>query len=543
MMPDTDFAALDVLAIQIAWALLILGSPLLCWRGARAVAVDGRRVVIAVALAIAFALVVTAQREDEPLHANGHAWREAREVLIPVGVRQHGLAPFMHGKGGIALQWSVAAVERALTGTANPLRISRVAGAAAAGAAAFLVIVLVGSPWGGLAAGCTLALMPLAQMLAVSGSALAIPAWLLPWSLGLLIASGRSGDRVLLVGAALAAALGALSHTAMLAWPPALFVAWLVTARGEIKWSAAAFSALLLVAVAWLFQAENVYDMVAGRDEGPGLLAAARSGFEARNLFVDPRWVSPALVPLVGLWALASLTRQRVATMAGSLLALAIAAVPFFAVMACSSDAVRYQGALLPLATSFAVAGVWQIPWSTWIGRPAAALVQVALLAPLALRPLRSQRPPTDPVAVEHRLVAEAARHMQPGTLVVLPKDRFAGGRVIADFPDFLLPEHSHVLFADNPRIATYGGPQLIYLGLACISWNSEETDGTDGDALLGMRPECRPLRERAQPWMVRELASDDLPRGRFGDVWTFHRLALGVPFGFFRPGDDTEDE
>src|SRR5262245_19888199 len=207
---------LDIRVIQVGWALLILGGPALCWLCGRAIGVGGARALLAVGTSIALALAAVALRGDEPLHANGHAWREGREVLLPVGVRGHGLAPFIHGKGGISLQWLVADVERGLGGTANPFRISRVAGAAAAGSAALLTIVLVRSVWAGVAAGGVLALMPLARMLAVSGSALAIPAWILPWSLALVLAAGFSGSRALMAGAALAAALGTLSHTAML---------------------------------------------------------------------------------------------------------------------------------------------------------------------------------------------------------------------------------------------------------------------------------------------------------------------------------------
>jgi hypothetical protein len=161
------------------------------------------------------------------------------------------------------LEWLLAGGERALTGSANPFRISRVASAAAAGSTAFLTAILVRSAGAGLAAGCVLALMPLARMLAVSGSALAISAWLLPWSLGLLLAAAVCEDRILLAGAALAAALGILSHTAMLAWAVALGVAWLVVARAPLRWSRATLGALLLMAIAWAAQLANTRAMLA----------------------------------------------------------------------------------------------------------------------------------------------------------------------------------------------------------------------------------------------------------------------------------------
>ena len=143
-----------------------------------------------------------------------------------------------------------------------------------------------------------LALMPLARILAVSGSALAVPAWILPWSLALTLAAGLVGSRVLLAGAALAAALGTLSHTAMLAWPAGLVVAWGLTARRAVRASWAAVAALLVVGAAWLAQLDNCWEMLARRNER-GLLAEALRGFEVRNLFVDPSWVSPVLVALL----------------------------------------------------------------------------------------------------------------------------------------------------------------------------------------------------------------------------------------------------
>jgi hypothetical protein len=526
-----NLIGVDVRVMQIGWALLILASPVLYWRGGSCVGVGGRSTLIAVALSVALALAATWQRGDEPLHANGHAWREAREVLAPWGVRANGLSPFMHGKGSIALQWLLADVEQSLTGTANPLRISRAAAAAAAGATAFLVIVLARSPWAGLAAGCVFAFMPLGQTLAVSGSVLVIPAWLLPLSLALLIAAAGSGDRVLLLGAALAAALGTLSHTAMLAWPPALVAAWLVIARRDIRFSPAALPAISLVALAWALQAANCYEMISGRNEDSGLLEAAQHALLERDLFIDPRWVSPALPAMLALWVVGSLVRRQLATLAASMLALAIVALPFFAVATCSSDAVRYQGALLGLVTSLAVAGLWQIPLSHWIGGTGAALLRTALLATLVVLPLASNQPPTDPVAVEHKLVEEAVRRMQPGTLIVLPQGRLDQNRIIPDFPDFLLPDGSRVTFEGDPRIELHKGPRLNYVGLACISWN--EDVGPESSAL---RPECRGLLKNAHPWAVRSLELDDLPRGRNGDVWAFHRLATGVPFGFFAP-------
>lgn len=536
--PDADFASLDVGTIQFAWLLLILAAPLLCWRVGRFVGVGGGRAAIAVALSITAALAAVSRTGDEPLHANGHAWREAREVLLPVGASSRGVAPFLHGKGGIALQWLLAEGEGLVTGTANPFRISRIASAAAAGATALLVIVLVRSVWAGLAAGFVLAFTPLEQMLAASGSVLAVAGWLLPWSLALLITAGISGDAILLAGAALAAALGTLSHTAMLGWPFALLAAWLLIAQRQHRWGRAAVGAFAIVMVAWVFQLSTVYDLIAERNQGPGLLVAAQHGFLDRNLFLSRSWVSPTLIPLALLWVVSSLARRRLILMAAAVSALTLVAAPFFAVTACSSDAARYQGALLGLVTSFAVAGIWWNPWPRRVARACTALFRPVLLATLVILPLPSERPATDPVVLEHRLVEEAVRRMPPGTLVILPRDRLARGTIVPEFPDFLLPKDSLVVPSGDPIIETYTGPRLVYLGLACISWNEDESPSsntTDGSESPGMRPECRKLHQGTKPWLVRSLEAQDLPRWQGQeDAWTFHRLALGTPFGFF---------
>jgi len=531
--PQTDFIDLDPRIIQAGWIVLLVSGPFLCWRGSRAVGVAGARGVLAAAVSVLVALTATWNEHDQPLHANGHAWREAREVLTPWGTRATSTTPFLHGKGGIALQWLLATAEYRLTERANPFRISRFATAAAAGASAFLALVLARSWWAGMAAGCVLGLMPLARMLSVSGSALTIPEWLLPWSLGLMIAAGRSSDRFLLAGAALAAALGTLSHTAMLAWPPALLVAWLFVARRDVRLSLSALVALLLVGFAWVVELTNAFPMIASRNQGPGggLLGESLRGFMERNLLLDPQWVSPVLLPLLLLWVVCSLRRGYVVLMAASVLPLACVAVPFFAVTQCSSDAVRYQGALLGLVTSMAVAGVWALPLVSALGTVGLTTVRTALLASLVVLPLASQRPPMDPVAVEHELVADAVRRMEPGTLVILPKGRFDEARVIPDLPDFLLPRDVHMAFEGDPRIGLHRGPRLVYLGLACISWG-DAAGATSSD----LRPECRTLRRHTQPWAVHSFRSDELPQSRDGEVWTFHHLSTGVPFGFFAP-------
>jgi hypothetical protein len=528
---DTFAIDLATRGIQLAWAALIVSSPFLCWRGGRSVGVGGRRMLVVVSACALLALGVSWSRGDEPLHANGHAWREAREVLAPGG-GEAGAGPFLHGRGAIALQWMIASGEHALTGSANPFRISRLAMAAAAGSSAFLAAVLVGSVGAGLAAGVVAALFPLARTLAVSGTALTVPAWLLPWSLGLLLSGAASGDRVLLAGAGLAAALGIISHTAMLAWAPALLIAWLA-ARPHLRGVRLALGTFMLIAVAWTVELTGAFEMLASRNQGPanGLLGDAQLGLLQRDLLLDPRWVSPLLVPLAAVAVIASLRRGR-ASLRAAVAAVLVGSAPFFAVVTCSSDAVRYQGALLGLLIGVAVAGVWEMPFASRLGSVGTACLRAALLAGLVLLPLPWRQPPLDPATVEHQLVVEAAARMEPGTLVVLPANRLANSQIIVDFPDFLLPPHSSVAFEADPAVAQHAGPRLMYLGLACISWADADRSGDRSQ----LRPECRNLRAGAHPWLVRSLRAEDLPRRRDGELWTFHHFATGVPFGFFAP-------
>ena len=524
----------EIRALQAAWVLLLLAAPLLCARAARAAGVGAGPALLAVGGAMLAATAATAPFAERPLHANGHAWREAREALMPAGVAGEGLAPFLHGQGGTALQWLMTAVERRVAGHADPFRISRVGAVAAAGGTALLAIVLCGSAWAGLAAGCALAAMPLQQMLALSGSTLAIAAWLLPWSLALLLAAARSGDAIALAGAAATAALATLSHTAMLAWPAGLAAAWLLAARPTVRWSAAALAALAVVAAAWLTQFLDAAAMLQQRNTGVSLLGSARIGLFDRNLFVNPHWVSPLLLPLAAVAPLIAWRRGVGRAALAVVVAGAIGMVPFFAVMACSSDAVRYQGALLGLPTALAAAGLWLLPLADWIGRAGAALARVALLASLAVLPTAAQREPLDPAVLEHRLVTETLPRLPPDTLIVLPGERFANNTVIVEFPDFLLPDASQVVRAGDPRIAAHRGPLFLYLGLACISFTADETGREAAPSTL--RPECEALRAGARPWAVRTLTAADLPRDAQGWPWTFHRLALDQPFGFFAP-------
>jgi len=197
---------------------------------------------------------------------------------------------------------------------------------------------------------------------------------------------------------------------------------------------------------------------------------------------------------------------------------------------------VRYQGALLGLAVSLAVAGLWRIPLSAWIGGAGALVLRVGVLASLAALPLPAMQQPIDPSVVEHRLVLDAVRRMKSGMMVILPSGRWENSTILTDFPDFLLPEGSQVVLENDPRLRQHRGPRLLYLGLACISWDSDRPEARHEEHPTGMRPECRALRDSASPWIVRSLTAGEIPRDQAESPWTFHVLSLDEPFGFFEP-------
>jgi hypothetical protein len=274
--------------------------------------------------------------------------------------------------------------------------------------------------------------------------------------------------------------------------------------------------------------------MLQQRNAGASLLTSARIGLLDRNLFVDPHWVSPALLPLAVAGAAIAARRGAGRAALAVVIATGIGMVPFFAVMACSSDAVRYQGALLGLPTALAGAGLWLLPLDGWIGGAGAALARVAALAAVVLLPTPAQRQPLDPAVLEHQLVTDTLPRLPPDALIVLPGERFGNNTVIVEFPDFLLPPGRRVARAGDAEIAGHRGPLFLYLGLACISFTGDETGGAAAPSRL--RPECEAVRGGARPWAVRTLTAADLPRDAQGWPWTFHRLALDQPFGFFAP-------
>jgi hypothetical protein len=275
-------------------------------------------------------------------------------------------------------------------------------------------------------------------------------------------------------------------------------------------------------------QTIDVYGTVSDRN-GLGLLPQALEGAMHSNLLLDAGWTSPALLPLALLGALTGLRDTASRAVVAALL---LVATPLFAVFACSSDAVRYQSVLLGLLISVAVTGIWRVSAALLRGGAMLASLRMALLVALCVLPLPGWRAPLDPSAAEHQLVADAVRHLAPNTLIVLPPPGGEGGRVRIDFPQFLLAPGARAVFAGDPAIEAHRGPQLRYLGLACVSWDRHDRPSVDA----AMRPECQRLRDGATPWQTRVLAPDDIPRDSIGAPWTFFQIITGVPFGFFSP-------
>ena len=531
--------------LQACWLVLLGLFVPLASRAGRLAGAGAGSTVAAALLAAGVALFLEAGQPPRALHPNGHAWREGRELLSPFGVPDlGGINPYLHGRGGLALQWLVLPRPAGLSPASpsgkrpDPLGAAKLPLALAAASTALLAIVLTGRTWPGLLAGLLSAIHPLSLLLGSSGSTLSPAAFVLPLSLALLVAAKGSSDRLLIAGAGLAGVLAVSSHSAAIFWPAGLAAAWLVLPampeeRRSGRWLLLAASGL--VVVEWAFQVDSVLRMTM---EGvlTGAATAADAGWKAFRflprdvLLANARWSPLVLLPLA-LLALHGWTRDlpaRRSLAAGS--ALLLACVPFLAPHACLSDLVRYQGTLVGLLSALGAAGVARA--SVLFGRSAAGALSLLWL--LSVPPVSAL--PVEPDVLENAFLSRVLPLLRPGTLVELPP-RDLGGNVIAEFPFWLLPEGASAARTGSPETAGHTGPHLAYAGLACVSRSLEDRRGApEGPPAPGMRPACRRLLDRAHPFRTMEISSVDVPLRGHGEPWTFLSIAPGERFGLFVP-------
>jgi hypothetical protein len=513
-------------ALQLGWLLLAVAALPLAVLCGNTLAVPARQAVLVVLAPFVLSLALTWSRPSAPPHANGHAWREAREVMAPWEGGQRGMSPYLHGRGGIAAQWTIAALQRLVGLPRDPLAgTTRVPIAAACGGTALLVLVITRRSGAALLGGVLFALASLSRTLAVSGSSLAITAAAFPWSLALSLAALRSGSVPLLAAASIAAALASSSHTAALSWLPAVSLAcWLgdrdgprLSFRRWIPWTAVPLGA-------WLFHLVGQASMLAERNARTPLLGQMLDSWH-HGVLVDPSWTSPALLVLAVGSAFAAVRCHARSGRLATLAALVVACPPFLTPNVCASDAVRYQTCLLPLIVALASDGL--VIAAQWLGRALGArpLLPAGVLATACLVPFELPRPP-DLAIVEHEFVSAVVGHVPSPAVVVLPERR--DWRVRHDFPDFLLPR-GVVVMDTAEQTGPAAGPRLVYAGVACASWPRDASAQVAARDPGGLRPECRELIAGATPWRTFVLQPSDLPPR------TYHDVATGIRLGFFR--------
>jgi hypothetical protein len=511
--------------LQTGWLLLAIAALPLAAVCARTLGLPAWRGALVVVAPFALSLGLTIGRAPAPLHANGHAWREAREVMAPDG-RCRECNRLLHGRGGFAAQRTIVAVQQWAGRPPDPLAgTTRVPVAAAAAGTALLVLVMTGRSGLALLAGALFALAPLSRSLAVSGSSLAVTAAALPWSLALALAARRSGRLPLVAAGGVAAALASTSHTAAVSWLPALVVAWPLAEPGERRPSfALGLPWFVLPAVAWTMHLVSQAPLLEERNAGGALLAQMSESWQ-RSVLLDPRWTARALPALAAGSALVAVLSRARSRRLATLAALVVASAPFLTPNACLSDVVRYETCLLPLVVALASDFVGTA--GRWLGnvlhvRP---LVPQALLASTCLVPF-GPPPLADLATVEHEFVSSAVGQLPSPARIVLPPRR--DRRVRHDFPDFLLPTGVSVVVAGEPAEPA-GGPRLVYAGVACASWPRDPSWGAAARDPSGLRPECRSLIAGATPWRTFVLHPSDLPPR------PYHEVATGVRLGFFR--------
>ena len=531
--------------LQAGWLLLLVLLIPLVFRAGRAVHAGGAASVAAALLSAAAALLLQPAQPARALHPNGHSWREAREYLSPFGVRDlGGLNPYLHGRGGLALQWLALPRPAGIAPTSpgplpDPFDAARAPLVLAAATTALLAVVLTGRAWAGLLAGLLSAVHPLSLFLGSSGSPLSAAAFALPLSLALLIAAKGSGDRLLLGGASLAGALATSSHSAAVFWPLALAAAWRLlppSTEGSAFRRPLLFAATGLVAAEWAVQIASVLD-IAASSLGSG---GAAPGAHAREilrflphdlLFGKGRW-SPLVLPVLCVLSLCGPRRdagRRLSLAAAA--ALVLGSVPFLAPHACLSDLVRYQAPLVGLVCALGTAG---------LARSSALLgpsVGPALLLLWLLTVPPASSLPVEPDVAEHAFLAQVLPSLRPGTVVELPP-RELGSDVLAEFPDYLVPPGVTVVRAGSPPAAPHAGPRLVYAGLACLSQPWSEVRGASGKpANPGMRPVCGQLVEGGRPFRTTTVSPVEIPLRGNGSAWTFLSVTPGAHFGLWVPG------
>lgn len=257
----------------------------------------------------------------------------------------------------------------------------------------------------------------------------------------------------------------------------------------------------------------------------PGVFFAQR--LREGNIIFDPT-LTPFIVPLTAAAAYYySWKKDR--RFALFITAAFLIAVPLtFSVIDCRTTAVRYQTqghwVYYILASSvFAGCG------PDFRTKRIQAAVAVAILAVAGAVPGLVMLCKGDEEINEYRFIRETAVKIPRQTVIRLPVDNAAGGRLITDYPGYI---NNHTVVKGMAQ-APKGHDELIYAGLDCYRYGTMRE--RQKDVLPnGKRKQCVSICDgRLMPLYEKEL---DARRPRIGYQRRFHLLASSKPVvGFYQ--------
>jgi hypothetical protein len=248
-----------------------------------------------------------------------------------------------------------------------------------------------------------------------------------------------------------------------------------------------------------------------------------------RDLFAQPDLVPRVLLPLFVIGSLLLWHRYARLVLA-SWLGVVLILVSGFTVLACRTDAIRYQAPAHVFAYLMLAGLVAWMPSRAW-----AAGIITAAMAPDLWTGLRDVR-----VASVHAAAFDQLRHevdeLPQSISIALPPRQMSDGSmgwVLSSFPEFLLTEEGHTVELSNAeQIANTGLlPTHVYLSVACYSFRYDEVAAGLASAATfrgePFRPECLPLLK---------LIDFDRPHPGARDLdvpwrdWEFHAIPAAHP-------------
>ncbi|MFA6449208.1 MAG: hypothetical protein WCX65_07075 [bacterium] len=247
----------------------------------------------------------------------------------------------------------------------------------------------------------------------------------------------------------------------------------------------------------------------------------------AGNTILDPT-LTPFIVPLTAAAAFYySWKKDR--RFAIFITAVFLIAVPItFSVLDCRTTAVRYQTQGHWVYYILASALFSRIGPEIFRKRRVEAAAAVAILAFVGAVPGLAMLLKGDEEINEYRFIRETALKIPQKTVIRLPVDYAAGGRLITDYPDYI---NNHIVVKGNAP-ALKGSRELIYVGLDCYRYGSikEKKEDIFPD---GKRKQCVNIcSTRLAPLYEKKL---DASRPTIGYQDRFYELGSSNPVvGFY---------